>query len=64
MSKSRKCCSGSQCTRSEEKLRVINIGLSVFYDAIVLQGAKAVQLEWQPPAQLGKEISNLLDDLL
>ena len=64
MSESRKCCSGSQCARREEKLRVINVGLSVFYDAIVLQGAKAVQLEWQPPVELEKEISDLLDDLL
>ena len=47
-----------------EKLRVINIGLEVFYDALVLQNAKAAQIDWTPPVELEKDITEILDDLL
>ncbi len=51
------CCQG-------KPLRVINIGLQSFYDALQAQGVKAVQLDWRPPVKQSEEINNLLDDLL
>ena len=45
-------------------LRVINIGLQGFYDALVQQGCKAVQLEWRPPVKQSKEVQEILDALL
>lgn len=44
-------------------LRVINIGLQRFYEALEAQGVKAVQVEWQPPVKQSEEISRLLEDL-
>lgn len=51
------CCSG-------KKLKVINIGLTNFYDALIKQKAKATQIDWRPPFKQSKEISDLLDSLL
>lgn len=48
----------------EEKLRVINIGLAAFYEAVEAQGAKAVQLDWRPPAEPDKDVADILDDLI
>ena len=48
----------------DKPLRVINIGLQGFCDALQSQGAKAVQLDWRPPVEQSEEINNLLDDLL
>jgi hypothetical protein len=51
------CCSG-------KKLKVINIGLTNFYNALITQKAKAIQIDWCPPVKQSKEISNLLDLLM
>lgn len=45
-------------------LKVVNIGLQSFYDALIAQGVRAVQLEWTPPVELRQEMAELLDDLL
>ncbi len=47
-----------------QTLRVINIGLQTFYDALLAQDARATQLEWRPPVQQSAEISELLADYL
>ena len=47
-----------------QKLKVINIGIETFYDALVKQGAKATQVEWRPPVKVDEEITELLDDFL
>ena len=51
-------------TCKEEKLRVINIGLAAFYDAVATQGAKAVQLDWRPPVEPDKDVADILDYLM
>ncbi len=45
-------------------LKVVNIGLQSFYEALIAQGVQAVQLDWHPPVELKREIADLLDDLL
>ena len=47
-----------------EKLKVINVGLQSFYEAVEKQGGKVTQLEWRPPVKLKPEILALLDKLL
>ncbi|MBQ1878492.1 MAG: hypothetical protein II161_06730 [Erysipelotrichaceae bacterium] len=47
-----------------KKLKVINIGISNFYDSLEKQHAKVVQIDWQPPVKHTKEIEDLLDALL
>ena len=46
------------------KLKVINVGLQSFYEAVEKQGVKVTQLEWRPPVKLKPEILALLDNLL
>lgn len=33
-----------------EELVSVNLGVEVFYDAMVQQGVKCAQVEWKPPA--------------
>ena len=47
-----------------KKLRVINIGLLQFYDALVVQNVHAIHLEWQPPPEHSQEMNDLLDKFL
>ena len=51
-------------TETEAKLRVVNIGLQSFADAISAQKAKVTQLDWRPPIEQSKEMEELLDLLL
>ena len=46
------------------KPRVINIGISTFYEALLSQKVKATQLNWQPPVKQSKEMEELLDMFL
>ena len=38
-------------------LRVINVGLQFFYDALVSQNVKATQLQWRPPYKENAEVA-------
>ena len=48
----------------EGKLRVINIGIQTFYDALAAQKAKCTQIEWTPPVKQDEETQDLLDMFL
>jgi hypothetical protein len=48
----------------KNKLRVINIGLLQFYDALVIQNTEVIHLDWQPPVERSQEINDLLDRFL
>jgi FdrA protein len=41
-------------------LAAINVGLESFYDSLVAQGARAVQVEWQPPAGGDERLAGIL----
>ncbi|MFQ5911440.1 MAG: fdrA domain protein [Thermoplasmata archaeon] len=45
-------------------LKVINIGLEVFYQALKDQGVEAVQVSWKPPVKLEKEYKDILEKIL
>ena len=45
-------------------LKVINIGLDVFYQALKDQGVEAVQVSWKPPIKLEKEYEDILSKIL
>ncbi|MGI6084033.1 MAG: hypothetical protein ACOYIF_01150 [Acetivibrionales bacterium] len=49
---------------SNKKIRVINIGIQVFYEALKYQNVKAVQIDWRPPVKQSEEITSILDMLL
>ncbi len=42
-------------------LRIVNIGLPGFYEAIASQNVPVLQLDWRPPARQPQEIQDLLD---
>ncbi|MBR4150737.1 MAG: hypothetical protein IKR08_05130 [Firmicutes bacterium] len=43
---------------------VANLGIMMFYDALVTQGSRCVQVEWVPPVKQSAEIEELLDEFL
>jgi hypothetical protein len=49
---------------SGKSLKVVNIGLDIFYDALADQGVEAVQVDWRPPAAGDERLTKLLDKLL
>lgn len=48
----------------KEKPAVANLGIQIFYDALVAQGCKCTQIEWTPPVKQSEEIEELLDEFL
>lgn len=46
------------------QLKVVNIGLEVFYEALKDQGVEAVQVSWKPPVKLEKEYQDILSKIL
>jgi len=41
-------------------LAAVNVGLETFYDSLVAQGARAVQVEWRPPAGGNEKLAGIL----
>ncbi|MDI6643272.1 MAG: DUF1116 domain-containing protein [Candidatus Hodarchaeaceae archaeon] len=46
-----------------EKLRVVNVGVRLFYECVKAQGAEAIHVEWRPPAGGDEKLARLLEKL-
>ena len=46
------------------ELKVINIGLELFRDALEAQGVDVAQVSWQMPIKLEKEYDDILSKIL
>jgi hypothetical protein len=46
------------------ELKVINIGLEIFNDALKAQGVNSVQVSWQPAPKLEKEYEDILQRIM
>ena len=44
-------------------LKVINIGIKIFYDSLRSQDSKVIHVDWQPPAGGESDLANLIDKL-
>ena len=44
-----------------KKLRIVNIGISSFYDALTVQDCEAVQIDWRPPVKISDEMNRLVE---
>jgi len=44
----------------EQEIQVINIGLDIFKEALVAQGVKVVQVDWEVPAKGDEKVINIL----
>lgn len=47
-----------------EPIRVINVGLNLFAEAMKEQGIEVAHVSWEPPAKGDPELTAILDDLL
>jgi FdrA protein len=45
---------------AQTPLAVINVGLELFYESLLAQGAQAVQVDWRPPAAGNERLASLL----
>lgn len=45
---------------SQSPLAAINVGLESFFDSLIAQGARAVQVDWRPPAGGNEKLAALL----
>ena len=48
----------------ESQLKVINIGLEIFKDALEAQGVPVAQVAWEKPVRLEKEYEDILSKTL
>ena len=48
----------------KSELKVVNVGLSIFYRDLKKQGVKVVQVSWQPPPKLGEDLEEALKKLI
>jgi hypothetical protein len=46
------------------ELKVINIGLEIFKEALEAQGVKVAQVAWEKPLKLEKEYEDILSKIL
>lgn len=58
------CEQACRAQGGEHPLRIANLGIQPFYDALVAQGADCVQMEWSPPPKQDAEVETLLSDYL
>jgi hypothetical protein len=48
----------------DSDLRVINIGMTIFYDALKVQNIKVVQVDWKPGPVLDKLSDEILSKIM
>jgi hypothetical protein len=48
----------------DTELKVVNLGIDIFYTALKVQEVKVVQVEWKPSHKLDKESEDILSKIL
>jgi hypothetical protein len=48
----------------DSDLRVINIGMTIFYDALKVQNIKVIQVDWKPGPVLDKLSEEILSKIM
>jgi hypothetical protein len=48
----------------DSDLRVINIGMNIFYDALKVQNVKVIQVDWKPGPVLDKLSEEILSKIM
>ena len=46
------------------ELKVINVGLEIFYNSLQMQNVKALDVDWRPAPKLDEESEDILDKIL
>ncbi len=47
-----------------EELKVVNVGLKIFYEDLKKQGVKTVHVNYQPPPKLEEDLKRALEKVL
>lgn len=45
-------------------IKILNIGLELFYNELKRQGGNAIHVEWRPPIKLEKDIEDILSKVM
>lgn len=53
----------NNCQKREKKLKVINVGLKFFYDALFQQDCKATHINWRMPVKQDEEITKIMQSV-
>jgi hypothetical protein len=48
----------------DSDLTVLNIGMSIFYDALQVQNVKVIQIDWKPGPTLDKLSEEILSKIM
>lgn len=48
----------------DSDLTVLNIGMSIFYDALKVQNVKVIQIDWKPGPTLDKLSEEILSKIM
>ena len=48
----------------DKKPRVINLGISSFYDALLTQEVDAAQIDWKPPVKVNVELGSKVEKIM
>lgn len=48
----------------DEPLKVVNIGLKIFYESLSVQGVEVVHIDWKPPVGGDEKLAKILNKLL
>jgi hypothetical protein len=48
----------------DSELAVINIGMTIFFDALQVQNIKVIQIDWKPDLKLDKLSEEILSKIL
>lgn len=45
-------------------IKILNIGLELFYNELKRQGGNVIHVEWRPPIKLEKDIEDILSKVM
>ena len=48
----------------DTELKVVNLGIDIFYSALKVQGVSVVHVDWKPSPKLDKESEDILSKIL
>lgn len=48
----------------DSDLKVINVGMNIFYDALMVQDVKVIQVDWKPGPVLDKLSEEILSKIM
>jgi len=46
-----------------KQLRIVNVGIRLFYDTAVMQKIESVHVNWEPGQKLDRDIEDILDKI-